>query len=422
MKRLQLLILAAWVVIITGCPQPLPPELQNRPPDVPEVIYPINGADKIPTTVTLKWKMSDPNVLDTLFCDLFLGENQSNLALIKSNWRADTFKVASLKYSTQYYWKVNIRDHKGLQTEGPVWTFQTRVEHNNPPYAPDNPNPPNHDPNVSFYKTTFSWKGGDPDDFSKVLYDVYFGLSVDSLKLLKTQIEDTSFTRELLLFDTKYFWQVIAKDDYDSVSAGPVWDFTTEKGTLKFWEPFETYPINQNPPVPPWTVVESKSRVFITDEKSHNGAGKSICFVDSTEEGTSLIAAKFEALTKGMISFYWQVANENDYLGVRLYAGQADSTHLGPQISIRGNKMQFYSRYNEWVDLSQVVPDQWYFVQLLFSCEDRVFHVYVNGELKTESGSWTGGEVDVLDSIYFLTFKNRICQRGYVDEIKAISE
>ncbi len=421
MKR-HLLIIAAGVLFLFNCHQPLPPEFENKPPNVPQLIFPEDGALKLPVQLTLRWKISDPNELDTLYCDVYLQKNNSQPQLFKANLRADTLRLDSLEYDSQYFWRVVVRDQKNLETTGPVWSFRTRVEKNNPPKIPSNPIPENHQTGVSFYQTQFSWSGGDPDSFSSVLYDIFLGTSPDTMQLLKSSIADTFFSLKLLLFNKKYYWQVKARDEYDSLSVGDVWDFTTESGNLVFWEPFDAYPVNQQPPVPPWTIANIASSIFITDQASHNGNGKSICLTDSTETGYSFIATYFSSIEKGVVSFYWKVSEQTDYFGMRLYSGQADTTHLGPQISIREGKLEYFSENHKWEYIANVTPGKWYFMQLVISCEDNLFHVYVNNQLKTDSGTWIGSSVPSIDAIYFLTFNNRTCQKAYVDEIKVISE
>ncbi|NOZ61714.1 MAG: hypothetical protein GXO74_08525 [Calditrichaeota bacterium] len=421
MKKTQLL-LTVLALFVIYCHQPLPPELRNRPPNAPQLVFPEDGAMRMPVALTLQWETSDPNEYDTLRCDIYLQKNNANPHLYKANLPADSLRLDSLDFDSQYFWQVIVRDQKNLQTEGPVWNFRTRVEHNNPPRIPANPMPQNHQQNVAIDDVNFSWEGGDPDSFSVVAYDVSWGVQADSLRPLRANLSDTSFALSLLPFDTKFYWQVTARDEYESVQLGPVWDFTTEKGSLVFWEPFDTYSQNEKPPVPPWTIADSASSIYITNETSYNEQGNSLCFMDSTVQGYSFIAAHFASMDLGMISFYWKVSNATDYFGLRLYSNEADTAHLGPQISIREGKMEFFSHNRSWENITNVAAGRWYFVEVVFSCEKKIFQVFVNNELKAESATWIGSTVPSIDSIYFMTFKNRVCERGYVDEIKVIKQ
>ncbi|OQX88998.1 hypothetical protein B6D60_00375 [candidate division KSB1 bacterium 4484_87] len=366
--------------------------------------------------------MSDPNEYDTLSCDVYLQKNNSNPHLFRANLQADSLRVDSLEFDCEYFWQVIVRDQRNLQKEGPVWSFRTRVEHNNPPKIPANPIPQNHQQDVKICDVNFSWTGGDPDTFSIVEYDVLWGTKQDSLQPLMVNLPDTAFALSLLPFDRKFYWQVTARDEYESEQVGPVWDFTTEKGSLVFWEPFDTYPQNEKPPVPPWTIADSANAIYITSETSYDEQGNSLCFIDSTELGYGFIAAHFAPMDVGMISFYWKVSNAADYFGLRLYSSVADTAHLGPQISIREGKMEFFAQSRIWENISVVEPGAWYLVEVVFSCEKKVFQVFVNGELKAQNATWIGSTVPSIDSIYFMTFKNRVCERGYVDEIKVIKQ
>jgi hypothetical protein len=75
--------------------------------------------------------------------------------------------------------------------------------------------------------TCLSWTGGDPDSGDFVTYDVWFGSSLPLIKI-KSNISGTSCTLDALLYSTKYYWKIVAWDNYDFTNASPVWSFTTK--------------------------------------------------------------------------------------------------------------------------------------------------------------------------------------------------
>jgi parallel beta-helix repeat protein len=100
---------------------------------------------------------------------------------------------------------------------------------NYPPYPVFNPNPLDGAINVSI-SSTLSWScDGDPNLFDLVTYDVYFGNSVP-LALIASNISETTYDLGTLNYDTQYYWGIIAWDNHDASTSGPLWTFTTELG------------------------------------------------------------------------------------------------------------------------------------------------------------------------------------------------
>ena len=115
------------------------------------------------------------------------------------------------------------------------------IAFNNPPNAPSSPSPVNHATGVSNY-ADLSWTGGDPDAGDTVTYDVYFGTNSTPPLILQDQ-PGTTYDPGTLSHDTKYYWQVVARDNHGFVRTGTVWDFTTEAAaTVSIDAPAEVAP------------------------------------------------------------------------------------------------------------------------------------------------------------------------------------
>ncbi|MFO0753327.1 MAG: choice-of-anchor Q domain-containing protein [Thermodesulfovibrionales bacterium] len=95
---------------------------------------------------------------------------------------------------------------------------------NNVPNAPVNLSPANGETGVST-TPTLSWSGGgDPDSGDSVVYDVYMGTS-STLHLVSME---TGFSYSPQLEpSTTYYWKVVARDNHNAQTSGPVWSFTT---------------------------------------------------------------------------------------------------------------------------------------------------------------------------------------------------
>ena len=96
---------------------------------------------------------------------------------------------------------------------------------NIPPNTPVTPSPENAAPKAPL-NTVLSWSGGDPDPDNTVVYDVYFGVAGNKQLLSIGQIA-SSYDPGILQLATTYEWQIIARDNYDAETPGPVWTFST---------------------------------------------------------------------------------------------------------------------------------------------------------------------------------------------------
>lgn len=123
------------------------------------------------------------------------------------------------------------------QTTGYVDELVQANISNHPPYEPTNPYPSNGSTAVDV-NVDLSWTGGDPED-DPVTYDIYFGTASPPPKIVANHT-NTTYDIGTLNISKTYYWKIIAYDNYNESTSGPIWFFTTRKNSppLKPEKPF----------------------------------------------------------------------------------------------------------------------------------------------------------------------------------------
>jgi hypothetical protein len=200
----------------------------NNPPNLPTNPHPVNGATNVNLTVTLSWTGTDPDPDDTTTYDVFFGTTFP-LPKMVNNISTNSYQFSSLLYQTTYYWYIVSWDPYGASRIGPLWYFMTKNAPNIPPNTPCNPSPSNGQTSVSI-TADLSWTGGDPNPADNVTYDIFFGTSNPPLKVASNQTSLT-YDPSTLSFGTSYYWKIIAWDNHQAHTDGPVWSFTTKQNS-----------------------------------------------------------------------------------------------------------------------------------------------------------------------------------------------
>ena len=98
----------------------------NHLPFLPEVVNPVYNATVSASSAVLEWTASDPDTNDALSYDVYLDTVNPPVTNVTSNATANTLDVSSmLQASNVYYWQVVVKDDKGGETKGQVWSFDT---------------------------------------------------------------------------------------------------------------------------------------------------------------------------------------------------------------------------------------------------------------------------------------------------------
>jgi len=195
----------------------------NGPPAVPKDPAP-QDSSIVPVDAMLSWTCTDPEK-DPVVFDVYLGP-ETEPPLVKSGHTSNVYDPDTLMFETRYHWKIVAKDDQGNKTSGPVWTFSTAPEVNQPPDKPWNPSPPM-DYSGASVSTVLSWESSDPDG-DPLTHIVLLDTVRPPEDTVAIDIENTFFDpAEDLIFNQDYYWQVIAKDTAQHETPSSVWRFTT---------------------------------------------------------------------------------------------------------------------------------------------------------------------------------------------------
>ncbi len=95
----------------------------NQPPAAPSEPVPQNGASSQPPEVGLSWVASDPDAIDSLTFDVYLGTVSGELTQIRDGLENPSTVYQYLAFDSAYYWQVVAKDSQGAVTASPEWTF-----------------------------------------------------------------------------------------------------------------------------------------------------------------------------------------------------------------------------------------------------------------------------------------------------------
>ncbi len=98
--------------------------LINKPPNFPKILNPANNASNLSTSLTLKWKCSDPNG-DRLKYTVYFGKGHT-LEAVATSISSTFFEIKHLNYGTTYHWRIEAFDPYGASSKSEIWTFTTR--------------------------------------------------------------------------------------------------------------------------------------------------------------------------------------------------------------------------------------------------------------------------------------------------------
>jgi len=96
----------------------------NHLPFAPVLVSPELNAIATEATVNLQWTANDVDTSDTLTFDVYFGTANPPTEKIAADHTSTNIDV-NLSATTMYYWKIEVKDGHGGQTNGQVWNFTT---------------------------------------------------------------------------------------------------------------------------------------------------------------------------------------------------------------------------------------------------------------------------------------------------------
>jgi hypothetical protein len=96
----------------------------NHLPFAPDLVSPVLNSVLTATTATLSWSATDVDTTDKLTYDVYFGTSNPPTTKVGDNQATNTLDVAIVA-STEYFWKVVVKDNKGGETVGQIWKFKT---------------------------------------------------------------------------------------------------------------------------------------------------------------------------------------------------------------------------------------------------------------------------------------------------------
>ena len=202
----------------------------NNGPGTATLTSPVNTGTDITLDALLTWQaVTDPDG-DAVVYDVFFGTVASPATVVSTGQAGNTY-TPSLSAHTTYYWKVVAKDPNGGTSESSVWSFTTL---NNSPGALTLTAPADEETSVSLDAVLLWQEVTDPDN-DEVTYDVYFGTDILPSTIASSGQSVTSYSPTILP-GTKYYWKVIAKDQYGGLSESDIWSFTAKIQIGDFYE------------------------------------------------------------------------------------------------------------------------------------------------------------------------------------------
>ncbi len=98
--------------------------VSNYLPFTPTLVSPEMDGSITGTEVMLKWAADDIDV-DVLMYDIYYSSENPPATMLSEDL-TETSITASVESGKTYYWRVVVKDEKGGQTKGPIWSFKAQ--------------------------------------------------------------------------------------------------------------------------------------------------------------------------------------------------------------------------------------------------------------------------------------------------------
>ena len=231
----HLFYLALFSVLLVSCggddggdPNTDPPVSENKPPNTPTQITPVNNALCIDNAVLLEWStVTDPDG-DAVNYELQVATNTSFTENLVTRVSITPNISMAFDKGVAYYWRVRAKDSKNAASDySGIFSFYTEGEgdSNHLPFSP-NLMAPEINSVLQDASVDLRWSASDVDN-DPLTFDVYAGLNNPPTVKVAEGISEVSYT--LALESSKdYYWRVVVKDNKGGEAIGQIWSFKTD--------------------------------------------------------------------------------------------------------------------------------------------------------------------------------------------------
>jgi hypothetical protein len=203
----------------------------NFPPKITNWVKPKQNEILTGNTIIF-WELEDLNLADEHFYELFITTNLITKPKVAEFKNTTYYLLDTTKFfnATNYYLILEVKDEGGLTDISTSPVFSIKNE-NLPPTKPILLSP-KHLSFTSPYKVKFVWQAStDPNPNDKVFYDFYLSTSsnINTTIFSQKNLTNTEIEVSYPIIDEekKYFWQVKAKDIFDTETPSDIFMFLT---------------------------------------------------------------------------------------------------------------------------------------------------------------------------------------------------
>ena len=203
---------------------------------------------------------------------------------------------------SSYHFRVRAGNNSGL-TLGADRDFTTLPAANQPPTTPTSPNPSNGATGISI-SPSLSWSCYDPEG-GTVRYNVYYGTTSSNMTNYVGGV-GTSTILYGLNGNQTYYWKVVAYDEQNNSTQGPIWHFTTQSANQP-----PTTPTSPNPSNGATGVPTSPSLSWSCYDPEGGTVGYDVYYGTSTSTMSNHVSGSgtstsLSGLSSGQ-TYYWRV-------------------------------------------------------------------------------------------------------------------
>lgn len=201
--------------------------VQNSLPKKPTLIFPKDSEQIKENEATLSWSGLDNSNNSNISYDLYFSTNDvfRNTDMLEGGIGSSEYKIKHLKGDRTYYWKVDVMCSGVKVVSSDIFSFTVEKHEIDAPILVSPVDMSNQESTIQILK----WNKTKSDVDKKLTYHLYLGESdifKESDKHL--DIEATEFRIENLKKSTKYFWQVISRDEAGFEKKSEISVFTTD--------------------------------------------------------------------------------------------------------------------------------------------------------------------------------------------------